>query len=373
MEEFEAENYVRKEEVKIPEELIRNPYDFVCNWAEKLYPNIGSYVFQYASLLPCSLIINDFNYFSEKKRSNLNIFLLTEAGGAKSSLCKLFAKLTFYPIEGRSYTAAELEDEVFEKEIFSLIIEDYTTMASDERINKIMEGILGDEKIIDRHTKRKKIRKQIEAVGFLCGVPNDVTDRLTRGKMSRALIIVKIYGDKEHSDIGKYIAENIGVSNNECDGDEYPQIKEYYELLQKIQGGEEKFPFIDDFEISRKIREDIVEKWDDITQRIRGSGIKFNFQRELEDGFRILVAHSFLNYFNRNKNGNTLIVNEEDCKVAKRLMARSLITKYNLYRSEKLAGGIRSSSKFHEIMGNEKVSKEIKQLIPVYLQKKFKK
>lgn len=352
----------------LPKSLIENPYKKICEWAEELYPKIGGEVFEFLSLLPCSLIINDFVWFSEKKRSNLNLFLLTEAGGAKSSLCKLFSKIAYYPIEGRSYTPAELEDEVFEKEIFSLIIEDYTTMAMDERINKIIEGVIGDEKIIDRHTKKKKIRKNVEAVALLCGVPEDITNKLTRGKMSRTIIIVKIYDDEEHSLVGKYISDNIGFENKNYKN-QFKEIKEYYNFLQEIQAGETKLQVINDFEISKEIRKDIEESWDNLTREMRKKGIKFNFQRELEDGFRILISHAFLNYFHREKKGGTLIVTNEDCEIAKKLMKKSLITKYNLYCSERLASGIRSVAKFHEIMSSGKFSKETKQLIPVFMKK----
>lgn len=333
------------------EEIKKNPYKIICDFYERTYPKIGGYVFEILSLVPCSLIIDDLDFFSTKIRTNMNVFFLAESGSAKSSICSEFAKISYSPIEGRSYTPAELENEAIRKKFFTLIIEDYATMSMDERTNKIIEGAIGDEKVIDRHTTKKDVREHIEAVALLCGVPNDLNYRLTTGLLSRVICIAKAHRDKEHSDIGKHIIKNAG-NKIEC---EIPleKIKDYYKLLFDIQNNAgEELQRVNGFFISENIRDRIWKVWDEETKKFRKIA-PFNFFRELHDGIRILVSYAFLNYFNRKINNGILEVTEEDCEIAIKLMKRNLNKKFRIYAWEKLGGSIDNMKIFKENIGEK--------------------
>lgn len=356
------------------EDIKKNPHEFICNFFEDIFPHVGRNVFEFLSLVPVSLLIPDLDYFSTKIKMKMNVFFLANPGGAKSGICSQFAKITYYPIEGKSYTAWALEKEIENSPIFSLIIEDYSTMALDERINKIIEGIIGDERLLDRHTMKRDIRMNVEGVGLLCGVPYDLTDNLTTGLISRTLCVVSVHNEEEHSDIGDHIMKNIGKKSNFSDI--YDKIKSYYDLLQKIQsdGDEEfkkKFPIIEGFEISDEIRKKIESAWDNDTKFYR-KVVPFNFFREMQDGIRLLVAHAFFNYFNREKENGILKIKEEDCDVAIRLMRKNMATKYQVYMSEQLGRGVKSAQDFKKIMENDKIPLLTKKLIPFHVQQNIR-
>lgn len=353
----------------IPEELTNDPYKYICDFAELAHPHVGGYVFETLSLVPVSLIIDDLDYFSKKIRTNLSVFFLAESGGCKSSICNQFEKFAYFPIPGRSYTPAELENEILRNPIFSLIIEDYTTMSADERTNKIVEGLIGDEKMLDRHTTQKDIRKTINGCSLLCGVPQDISHRLTTGTLSRVLCVVKIYNDEEHSHIGRHIITNVGKKSDVNKMEE--SIITYYKLLQMIQADRIKeYEPVKEFEIPENIRTRIFTEWDNLTKKIRKKA-PFNFFREEYDGVRVLVAYAFLNYFNRKIENGKLFVTEKDCDVAIKIMKRNLITKYNLLMSDKLGKSIKNVVQFKKIMDSENIPEEIKQLVPFYVKEKL--
>ena len=358
--------------LEIPEEIKNNPYEYICNFVETLYPSTGKEVFEILSLVPVSLIIPDFPYFSKTERTNMNVLFLAYAGSGKSSLCSLFSKFAYFPLEGRSYTPAELENKTLrymnDFGMFSLIIEDYATMSTDERINKIIEGVLGDEKIIDRHTTKKDIREDIEAVGVLAGVPDDLSERITSGTLSRVLCILIVHDDEKHSKIGKHISDNLGISNGSIEKENI--IKNYYDFLYRVQmNKEDKFEKIREFVIPSSIREQIFKSWD-IKTKIYRKQVPFNFFRELQDTYRILLSHCFLNYFNRKISDGKMFVTQEDCNIALNLLKRNLETKYYLFISEKMSRSIRSAVQLNVLINrisNEKAKNTIKQLLPIHL------
>lgn len=357
---------------EIPDDIKHSPYSYICDFVEKLYPSTGKEVFEILSLVPISLIIPDLSYFSKTERTNMNVLFLAYSGSGKSSICKLFSKFCYYPLEGRSYTPAELENKTLkymhEFGMFSLIIEDYATMSTDERINKIIEGVLGDEKVIDRHTTKKDIRESIEAVGLLAGVPDDLSNKITSGTLSRVLCVLIVHDDDKHSSIGKHISDNLGILNGATEKEKI--IKSYYQALYEIQNNKiNEYGKVVEFVIPESMREQIYKAWDGRT-RIYRKQVPFNFFRELQDAYRILVSHCFLNYFNRKVKDGKMYVNQEDCQIALNLLKRNLDTKYYLFISEKMSKSIRSAVQLNNVINrisNERAKNTIKQLMPIHL------
>lgn len=345
------------------------PYSFICKFAEDISPFTGGKCFEILALVPGSLLIDDLPYMSKTIRSNINVLLLTLSGGNKSSTCSQFAKFTYNPLQTKSITPAELENKVLESPVFSLIVEDYSTMASDERIQKIVDGILGDEKILDRHTTTKDIRENVNGVGLLCGVPNDINNKLTSGNIFRTVCIAIMHNNDQHSQIGRHINKGIGENGDYSLREEV--IIDYYKTLQIIQSGElvcdKLFP-VKSFNIPDAFKERLVNLWDKLTISFRKNA-PYNWFRELHEGYRFLINHAFLNYFNRKIVDGVLYVQEEDCKVAEILMEKTMITKYSILMSEELSGSIRSMKDFEKVMKDPKIPQLTKDFIPVHLQR----
>jgi len=347
------------------ESIKKNPYEMICDYTESIYPHTGKEVFEVLSLVPCSLILPDISYFSKTIRTNMNVLFLTLSGGAKSSLCKQFATFSYFPIEARSYTPAGLEKEIEAKPVFSLIIEDYATMAQDERILKIIEGIIGEEKVLDRHTTKKNVRKSVEGIGLFCGVPADLSSKLTSGTIFRTICLVVMHTDEEHSEIGLHINRNIGDTNNhkQLESD----IRDYYTLLQEIQAGKHKeHPPVLGYDIQQMFKDALYKEWNVLT-RVYRKNAPFNFFRELHDGYRMLVSLAFLNYFNRTIKDGMLVVEHEDCKIAVSLMRQTLQTKYELLMSEKLGKSVKNINQLQKIMKSNKIPQRVKALMPMHL------
>ena len=188
-------------------------------------------------------------------------------------------------------------------------------MSKDNKINKLLEGVLGEEKKIQRKTKRKDIDEKVEAVALLCGIPSDLNDSITSGALSRVVCLAIMHTNEQHSEIGRHIATTLGKEQMIDYKEEI--IKNYYRLLQLIQAEEyegeydnlisffklpkKKYSAVKDYEISNTIKQQLNSKWDLISSKFRQK-IPFNWFREQLDGFRFLVSHAFLNYFSREIN-----------------------------------------------------------------------
>lgn len=353
------------DEEKLIEEIRKSPYKFICDFAENLYPFVGKDAFEILSLVIVSMFIKDIQYMSKRIRANMNCMFLTPSGGGKSSICSLFALFCFNPIEVKSITPAELEDRCFREEEFSLIVEDYATMSTDERVNKIIEGVIGEEKIIDRHTKQKDLRKHINAIGLLAGVPSDLSNKLTSGTIFRMIPLVIMLNDDEHSETGNHISKNIGISG---DFDVRENIiKEYYNTLYRIQNEEREmkesgFCKINGFIMTNEIRDTLRTEWERLTRFYRKNA-PYNFFRELWDGYRMLFAHCFLNYFNRERKGDCLVVTKDDLEVALFLMKKTMGIKYELLMSERLIKGIKNLRDLEVFMKSKNIPHRVKGLI----------
>jgi len=88
-----------------------------------------------------------------------------------------------------------------------------------------------------------------------------------------------------------------------------------------------------------------------------------NFFRELMDGLRFLISHAFLNIFNREVINRKIIPDEEDFKVAMKLMKQSIKFKFRLIRSESFSKGLKDAKDFKKIMESEKIPEEVKEML----------
>ena len=175
------------------------PYEYICQWVEKILPFTGKKIFEIVSLMPCSLILPDLVYKGKSIRTNINVLLLTSPGGGKSTASKILAYISYNSIELRSITPAKLEEKIQGTPLFTLIVEEYATMSKDPRVGKIIEGILGEEKKLQRATMRKDVDIDTEGVGLLCGVPSDLQEHLSGGLIFRLVPLCIFHSKEEHS------------------------------------------------------------------------------------------------------------------------------------------------------------------------------
>jgi len=301
--------------------------------------------------------------------------LLTPPGAGKSTICKMFSYLTYYPLEVESITTAKLESVIKTKTCGSLIVGDFARMSRDPIMIKVIEGLLGEEKKISRQTMRGDAVMDTEMIGLLAGVCGDLSGYMTSGLIFRLCPVILFHSADEHENIGKYINNNIGINNSRDTTQEF--IKEYYASLYKIQTGEsKKIKPVIGYEFDNKAKEKIYNEWNMLTKKTV-KDTRLLFFRELHEGYRFLVSHSFLNVYNREVVGGKLIPNKEDLDVALRLMKSNIILKRKLLRFEGFTRNLKSIKDLDNILNDAKVSETDKGILKslVYKQenKKFKK
>ncbi|MEK6878604.1 MAG: hypothetical protein AABY22_03300, partial [Nanoarchaeota archaeon] len=210
-----TEPYIKEETEKLPESLLKDPYRYICDFAEEILPHAGRKIFQLLSLMPVSLILPDLIYKGKKVRSNINVLFLSPPSGGKSTASEILSNITYSPISVRSVTPAKLIHKIHANPFFTFIVEDYATMSQDEVVGKIIEGLLGEEKRIQRSTMVSEIDDKIEGVGLICGTPSDLSEHLSGGLLFRLVPLVLFHSIDEHSSIGKDIVEgNIPYLTN---------------------------------------------------------------------------------------------------------------------------------------------------------------
>lgn len=354
----EVEKYVKEEKDELSE-IKKDPYNFICEYVESIYPKIGRKTFEIISLLPPSLILPDLPFGSKKIRSNIHCLFLASSGAGKSSIAKLFENITYSPLALESITSSRLESAIAQNPLFSLIVGDFARMSRDPILIKVIEGLLGEEKSVSRKTMRKDIDIQAEGVALLCGISTDLSSYILSGLIFRVIPILIGHNHGEHSEIGKHIKNKIGL-NEITDREEV--IKRYYLHLAKIQSEEGNPKRVTGYNISKHFRDEAYREWDKVTQPVVKE-LGMNFFRELQEFFRILVSHSFLNVYNREVKNGILTPNEEDFRIAMRLMKRSIYFKFRLLRSESFAKGIKNAKEFKEIMKSDKIHEEYKEIL----------
>lgn len=334
---------------------IERPYEHVCDWAEDIFPHTGKKVFSILSLMIPSLILPDLPYKGQKIRSNINSIFLAPPGAGKTAISKIFASLTYNPLRVGSITSARLESELKKMEYGSFIVGDFARMSKDQIVIKTIEGIFGEEKEISRKTMVADHERETEIIGLLCGVPSDLTNHLTSGLIFRVCPIIIFHSSEEHSRIGKYINDNIGEEDADSKNDG-ENIKKYYEELLEIQTGDhDNIKPISGYILSDDIKEKIYEKWDNLTFKAV-KDTRLNFFRELQEAYRFLVSHAFLNIFDREIEEDRIIPNDEDLSVALKLMSDNIILKVKLLQYEGFVKNLKSIKQLNKILEDKRLN-----------------
>lgn len=358
---------IREQKIKDELKLIReNPYKFICDYAESVYLHIGKKVFEVLSLIPVSLIIPDLPYMGKKVRSNINCLFLANSGAGKSSIAKLFETMTLNPISVESVTPAGLEGLIQSMPKFTMVVGDFTRMARDPIIIKILEGVLGEEKRIKRKTARKDIDIDTEGCCLLCGTPQDLSHYLSGGLLFRLVPIIILTSYREHSDIGDHIKNRIGIDGEEDIREE--AIGLFYKELEMSQlENHPTIPKITGYVISNDFKNKAYDEWDKKTKPMVKE-THFTFIRGFQEFFRFLVSHAFLNIYNRKVIDGKLYPNQEDFKVALNLMNKTIEIQYDILRTERFAKNIKNLSELRRVLDSNidtKYKEILKNLVTV--------
>jgi len=348
---MENNEETRQQKLERTLDLIRrNPYKFICNYAESIYPYVGKQVFEIISLIPPSIIIPDLPFVGKKIRANINCLFLAGSGGGKTSIAKLFESITLNPLPVESITPAGLEGAIQANPKFTIIVGDFARMAKDPIIIKILEGILGEEKNIKRKTMRKDIDIDTEGSCLLCGTPQDLSHYLSGGLLFRICPVVIIHTEKEHSNIGSHIKNRIGEDGDDDITEE--AIRYFYKELEMSQLEKHpKIPKVKGYVIPKRFKDSAYEEWDKITKPIVRA-TNFNFLRGFHEFFRFLISHAFLNIHNRKVENGKLYPNDEDFTVALNLMKKIIKLQHDILKTERFAKTIKNLSELKRVLSS---------------------
>ena len=192
-----------------------------------------------------------------------------------------------------------------------------------------MENILGDEQKISRMTTRTdSTEKKIKAVAFLAGTPNSLTSVISDGMLFRTAVCLIFHDPMEHEQIGEFVGNGVF---KEHDGEsEEMGIERFYQELLEIQlNRHREIDPITGYEVNPEFRARIINVWKPLVKPISRK-TKFAFFRELHQGFRYMVAHAFLNVFNREIRNGKIVIEDADVQVAIKLMTKELNVKFEI-------------------------------------------
>jgi len=335
---------------KILKSIKADPYNYICDYAESIYINIGRKVFEVLALLTPSVIAPDLLFMGKKVRSNLNCLFLASSGAGKTSIATLLGKLTLNPLSVESITPAGLESAIQANPKFTMIVGDFSRMARDPIIIKILEGILGEEKCIKRKTARKEINIDTDGSCLLCGTPQDLSHYLSGGLLFRLVPKILILSNKEHSEIGRHIISRTGEEGEDDLIEEAINI--FYKELEMIQlGTHSDIKEIKGYVIPKQFKDQAYEEWDKLTQPIVKM-TNFNFLRGLQEFFRFLVSHAFLNIHNRKVVDGKLYPNEEDFSIALKLMIETINLQHDILKTERFAKTIKNLNELKSVLNS---------------------
>lgn len=343
----EIENkYVKEEEEKLPESLVKGPYKYICNFYEEMFPQVGNKVFSILSLVPISLIIPEIEAELKPIKRTLTMLWIAPPGSAKTVISEEFAKITKNPISSHKMTPARLIYEIKERknsgeDELSLIISDTAVMFNDEVMIKIIESAVEEGTIsweTMRTIKDKTLGgfgtdKKIRVVSYLSGTPSLISDRKIRdGILGRAFPLITYLTPEQHKEALEKKNSSIGKKFN---GKTLHHIQDFYKKLYDIQKGVGELPKIDGFVISEEIKKElgkyIIKEsvyLDKIFERWGVPGFRI-----MEEGYIFLVSHAFLNIFSREIVDNKIIVDWEDLKIAKKLIKIECYFSYRIYEA----------------------------------------
>lgn len=307
-----------------------NPYETICSFYEELLPNMGGKVMRVLSLVPGSLVLP--SLVSKNGKENIvriSYLLLSNSGTGKTTLGSEFEKFALNPFPFEYITDSKLSSVLKGWEKVTIITSDIARIFRDPFLSKLIENVLGEEAKLSRFTQRTKDveEKKIDAVSYFAGTPANLNSTISDGIIFRVSPQIIFHTDKEQEEILKKINIMIGNSEGNAERKENEMqkaIREYYHNLYAIQEGKGDIPPIKGYSIPAyfrtEIENELIPYIIQISRAINGT-IKspyadFEFNRELNQCYKYMVNHAFLNIYNRKVNDGVLMLEDKDLGIA---------------------------------------------------------
>lgn len=319
------------------ERIKMNPYSEIRNFYERILPCMGSKCFSIASLVPISHILPKIIRNGKEIRVHINVWIMTPTGGGKSTLCREFENVCYFPLSTKKMTTPRVYHELKLGEHRTLIVEDIATWVSDDEKIKILEGVIGEEESISHETMRNIKNggpKHVNVVSFLASTPEVISNnRIQHGILRRVSPLIVFLSKEENDKISDYIHNSMGKDSKVLSSE---PIRKFYEEIYNIQKGLNKnIPPIRSYIIPDFIREELKNYIKPLSQGLfdrYGS----SSASEIEEVYRFLVCHAGLNIFKKIRDGKfkdgNLEIDEEDLRVAKGLIGREISSKNIILR-----------------------------------------
>ena len=194
-------------------------------------------------------------------------------------------------------------------------------------------------------------------IALLCGTWTDFSKYLEffrSGLLFRSALLFINFTPTQRRDIINNINNHIGDESNHRESLMKEKIvKDYYEILSKIQSGENnEIPTIKGYFFSESIKDSIKKTFNQITE-IVPDYLEHEFNREFHDAYRFLISSAFLNVFKRKVENGILYPNEEDLKLAKHLMVNNMNYKLGILTSKMVLSVKRSLEKLNDVLKSE--------------------
>lgn len=364
---------IEKERYELEMKRIKaNPRDYVCKFMENNLLHVGSKAFSFISLMPVSLVLKDLTFKSSGVKPNFNLLLVGNPSIGKTTIANMFCKMSITPIKVKKITNAHLVMKLIEEKIFSVSIDDFANLMNDsEGYSKVktLEGALGDDRMLSAETMKYQTGEvRVQGVGLIGITPLDLAkyiDHMKSGLFSRMSVLWVNLTQKQNKEIITYM--NDGIGDHYDAKDSFIQEKviiDFYNNLFDIQFNKNnEISRVEGYVIDKSIKREASKKWDEIMERfsIKNTG---DFKRDLHDFYRFLIAHAFLNIYNRNHEEGILKPNKEDCNVALDLMEESLKNKIMLSQIQNDAKVLKNPQKFLKfIEAHPKMRGDVKELL----------
>jgi len=324
-------------EYKEQMELIKkNPYDYIRNFYEELYPHMGRKVMSILSLLPASHIAPPLTDAHGKLiRARINFLLLAVPGTAKSALSAHFKNFAYEPFPFESITESKLNIVLNYRQRVTLICSDIARIFSNKDLVKEMENIIGDEGKISRLTRNTEdTETPIHTIAYFAGTPDNLSRTIQDGMIFRVSPIIIYHTPEEHSEILENVNQNIGRGTNVGFLNREQVIIDYFKLIKTVQDKDKNTPLeqITGYEIPEDFRKKITDEIIPLfAQPFKETN--FEFVRELQQSYRYMVSHAILNMFNRKIKDGKILIEQRDYDVALALSQKEIKTKLIILNS----------------------------------------
>ena len=309
------------------ESIKESPYEYIQNFYEELFPNMGKRVMEFLSLVPISLVLPKFIDANGKENiSRINYLLLSNPGTGKTSISNYFVNISQNPFPFEYITDSKLSSVLHNKDKVTVITSDIARILRDPYLSKLIENVIGDEGKLSRFTQKTKNieEKKIDAVAYFAGTPANLYTTISDGLIFRVTPQVVFHTEKEIEEKLKKINRDIGNENGIKRYDKQKVIKYFYERLYEVQEGLSIKKRVLGYEIPQYFRDEIEKKLIPLFVKSFKS-TEFEFNRELNQCYKYMISHAFLNVFNRKiTNDGKLILEDKDLRVALNLSEKEV-------------------------------------------------